>query len=196
MDDRVRDAGSKMRGTGRAAVPVAFAAALVAAALVAPHGAVADVYPPPPRHSSASSDMHFDEQRFEQDFTAVPEPGSHDARVGPGLLLLRLHPGREGFRPFVDAGGGIMDVSRPAIFYTDGSGTLQTFLGAEIFGFDWCYSAGAGIEWTWYRRAFGAAVETRFVNAPGRTKPPHTIATLRAGVQYTLPRIMLTSHAP
>lgn len=133
--------------------------------------------------------MHLDERRFQEDFAALPEPGDHDALVGPALLLLRLHPAREGFRGFVDAGVGVMDVSRPAIFYHDASGNLQTLEGAEIFGFDWCYSVGVGIEWTWYRRAFGAMVESRFVNAPGRTEPAHTIATLRSGIQYTIPRI-------
>src|SRR5262249_23106541 len=89
--------------------------------------------------------MKLDEGRFLEDFGVLPEPGDHDALVSPLLLLLRLHPSRDGWLPFVDAGTGVMDVSRPAIFYIDGSGTHQTLEGAEIFGFDWCYSVGAGI---------------------------------------------------
>jgi hypothetical protein len=132
--------------------------------------------------------MKLDAGHFREDFGALPQPGDHDAWVSPLLLLLRLHPGREGYRPFVDAGLGIMDVSRPALFYYDGGGQFHTIEGAEIFALDPCYSLGVGFECTWYRRMLGGAVEARAVTAPGRTEPPHTIATLRAGLQITIPK--------
>jgi hypothetical protein len=131
--------------------------------------------------------MDLDAAAFQDNYGAPPEPGDHVASVSPVLLLLRLHPGREGFRPFMDAGFGIMDISRPPLFYFDGGGTFHTIEGAEIFGWDPCYSAGVGIEWTRYRHTLGAAAAARVVNAPGRTEPAHTIATLRAGIQITLP---------
>ena len=81
-----------------------------------------------------------------------------------------------------------MDISRPALFYFDSGGSFHTVEGAEIFGWDPCYSAGVGFEWTRYRHTFGGSLEARVVNAPGRTEAAHTIATLRAGIQITIPR--------
>jgi len=132
--------------------------------------------------------MKLDDAHFRQDFGVLPEPGDHVAWVSPLLLLLRMHPGREGCRPFVDAGVGIMDVSRPALFYYDAGGQPHTIQGSEIFALDPCYSVGVGCECTWYRRTLGGVWEARVVNTPGRTEPAHTIATLRAGIQITIPK--------
>ena len=78
--------------------------------------------------------------------------------------------------------------SRPALFYYDVDGQPHTIEGSEIFALDPCYSVGVGCECTWYRRTLGGVLEARVVNTPGRTEPAHTIATLRAGIQITIPK--------
>lgn len=117
----------------------------------------------------------------------VPTTTNPRASVSPGLIVLRFHTVGEGVRPYLDLGTGIMDISRPAVSRTNADGTETVDAGAEIFGFDWCYGVGGGIEWVRWRRPFGVFIEARVVNAPGRTRRPQTVSTTRAGLSFFIP---------
>lgn len=124
--------------------------------------------------------LGFDAERFTHDFGA-PSGGDLRASVGPILIVGRVHPNKEGFRPYADLGVGLMDISRPAVFYQGPTGPAA-FEGAEIFGLDPCYGAGGGIEWLRWRRPLGAFLEAHWIDAPARTRPAHVVVTTRAGL--------------
>ena len=100
-------------------------------------------------------------------------------------LGIRFHPGQPGWRWFGVAELAFPDVSRPAVFYSDASGS-HTTEGIEIFGLDPGFVLGAG-----YERAgpsqIGGALEMRLVVAPGNTQPAQILSAVRASLAIPMP---------
>ena len=100
-------------------------------------------------------------------------------------LGIRFHPGRPGWRWFGVAELALPDVSRPAVFYSDATGS-HTAEGIEIFGLDPGFVVGAGYERVELSR-IGAALEARLVVAPGTTEPAQILSVFRATLAIPMP---------
>ena len=108
------------------------------------------------------------------------------ASLSAGSIAGRIHLGTEGWRPYLELGVGLPDISVPPAFYDDpvqGKGSVG---GHELFAFDPLYVVGAGVEW-FRARTWGAYLEVRLDDAPGRTEPAHTWVSPRAGLSVRLP---------
>ena len=135
-----------------------------------------------------SFEMPFDEGALRADRGLAPSTsvsGGGRALVSAILIGIRIHRSTEGLRPYLELGAGLPDLSVPAASYNDpvvGSGTVGS---TEIFGFDPCFMAGAGLEW--YRaRTWGAFLDARLIDAPGHTEPAHAWVSIRSGVSVRL----------
>jgi hypothetical protein len=132
--------------------------------------------------------LRFDRDHFEEDFGATPLFPVSRASVGPLMILGRIHRIDEGLRPYGDFGIGIMDVSRPGVAYLDSTGAHSELQGAEIFGLDFCYSLGVGMEYIDLERWLGGFVDARLIWAPATSYPTHAVFTARSGILIRLPR--------
>lgn len=107
------------------------------------------------------------------------------ASFGDAALGVHLHVPATGRRLYGLVQLALPDVSRPAVSYTDASGS-HTQDGSEIFGFDPGWVIGAGIDQVEPRR-LGGLIETRFVIAPGRTRNAEFLLSFRAALTVPLP---------
>ena len=135
-------------------------------------------------------DMPFDAASFrrEHDLPASAAVSAGSASVFAGMMGLRIHAPADGLRPYLEAAIGLPDISRPGIAYVDPVKGPVEIPGAEIFALDPAYSFGVGLEW--YRpETWGAYVDARLIDAPGRTEPAQAWASIRTGVSIRMPRL-------
>jgi hypothetical protein len=111
--------------------------------------------------------------------------GAGSASFGDVAVGVHLHAPFTGPRLYGLVEAALPDVSRPAVSYTDASGSHE-LRGTEIFGFDPGWVIGAGYELSIPRR-IGGLVETRLVFAPGSTRPAEYMISFRACLTAPLP---------
>jgi hypothetical protein len=138
--------------------------------------------------SVQSYNLTFDAAGFQRDW-GTPSGDVGKTSISPALFELRVHRAGDGLRPTGSLGIGLMDISRPSIFYTDGQGQNQTLNGVEIFALDPCYVVGGGLQWLREQSWLGGSIDAKFVVAPGRTTPAQTTFVVTTSLSVMLPRL-------